>query len=507
MAKNSISGIICQVMTALVAAILLPINLHYLGKEAYSISVLATSFLVVLSIISAGLGPTLVRFFSKCFAENDEQYFCRLLSTSFYLLSFLGLIGFSVLVIGIPFFISYYEVPESLTQVTSYFFFMLACSFVLTFPAIAYTAILSSLNRYDRINIITIISYLIKLLLVLFFYSLFSPSLFFLGLAVFLGSVIQFSSLCFFCHKYLGQMMIPKFNRFDYRIIYTLYSFSLLMLLIIFSSSLVYKMSIILSGKYIDLFAAGIMAPIIMIVLNVEGLLTRSVNTLTPRASRELVENQGKNLAWLSIQSHKILVTFSTLFYLILWFAGKQFITLWLGTKMMEDIFLPLMILFPALFFTQRANLYLLLGTYPIGRYACYFCLSNILAIAIIAFGMIYAAFSIVMVAFVLSISLIIRDYVISNWYFSKIFHYSVWSFNVNVYFIPLFCLIAIFAIDGFLVCYLWGTYSKVFCVVLLRLFLFGTAYFLVIYKYHLPEAVKNLVRQKMKVILRLKSV
>lgn len=112
--KTAWSGLIVRIVTIGVSLLMVPLSVHYLGKEQYGLWVAVSSLVAMLGFMDGGAGNSIINLVAYSSGAKDDSL-NKIISTGFFCLMALALIG-SLLFLGIFPFISWGSllgVPES----------------------------------------------------------------------------------------------------------------------------------------------------------------------------------------------------------------------------------------------------------------------------------------------------------------------------------------------------------------------------------------------------------
>ena len=82
---GSVSGLLGRGLGLVVNIIVLPLTLHYLGKQEYGIWVTISTSVVMLSVLDLGIANSLTNFIAEAFAEDDPRKAQRYFATAFWI--------------------------------------------------------------------------------------------------------------------------------------------------------------------------------------------------------------------------------------------------------------------------------------------------------------------------------------------------------------------------------------------------------------------------------------
>jgi len=148
--------------------IIVPLAIRVLGRDAYGIWVLLTSFSAAsgfLSILDLGIQSSIVKFVAGYHATRDMERVNQVFSVGFYLFVGLGFFGASVLILFAQFFLTQvFSIPNALVSLTRFLFYILAVQVLVEFPSLVFSAVVDGVQRYDLqrfVQIGYIITYLV----------------------------------------------------------------------------------------------------------------------------------------------------------------------------------------------------------------------------------------------------------------------------------------------------------------------------------------------------------
>lgn len=365
--KNVGSGWLAVAANALIGVFLLPINLHYLGKEVYAITVLAASIIAVLSYLNFGLGPTLLRFFSIAIAENDCQKIKRLSSTTQFLTGALGLIGAIIFMACFPWFCETYKIGPELRFPTFFLFCALAVEFWETFYLMTFSAILQGYQRFDLLNLLRCLAVVLRVVLLIVFYQFFWRSLISFAIVSLIVVTIRIVFIIHGAHKYSKKACRFSWKEVDFSVkkdglLAKLLSFSSLA----FLNNICYGMSIqlpaLIIGKELGKSAVADFSVALTIANFLSHILIAISAPLAPLASLDAQQGRKRLGSWAtSISLVGSCIGYAAI--LILCVLGRDWITVWLGESFAWTISIVVVIAWGiVLGSVQNANYNLAIG-------------------------------------------------------------------------------------------------------------------------------------------------
>ena len=438
--KNVGSGWLAQTSAAIVGFIMLPYNLSHLGHEVYGISVLAVSAIAMLDFLSLGMGPALLRFFSQAIAKNDKVEITSLSSTSQLILGGLGLLGCLIILAGIPWFLQFYEIAPAHHHETVILLICLAVIFFQRFHTMVFANIVMASQRFDLVNFNSIVTSWLRLALLIFFYTMFNSSLAELGLATVLANTFNYLLTIAFSLQQQGKSVLFSPRQVTLSCLPTLFSFSALTLVntIFFAASI--QLPVMIIGKTLGKEMAAFFAPAVLVATYFSSIMGQIAGPLTPLASRDLVQNQGKNIGrWATLLGQVIAaVGYGCIFLSILFMP--DILRLWLGagfTWMSATV----TILLTGIVYAQIQviNYNLALGASTIAPVAYSSVVMAILTSLGTLLGTMYWYWGLLQIAVCITTVRILRNTFFLAGMYSRLFHYSFVDYFFKVYIKPAF--------------------------------------------------------------------
>jgi O-antigen/teichoic acid export membrane protein len=145
-----------------------PFILHHLGDEAYGLWVLIFSFTGYYGIFDFGIRSSLVRYVSKFEATGDKDQLARLVNTTLFTYSCLGLFLLLVTILGTSYVDRLFAIAPPFLRDARVLFLMVGTSLALGFPLGISGGILEGLQRFYLMNWTNIVSTLMRALLIIF---------------------------------------------------------------------------------------------------------------------------------------------------------------------------------------------------------------------------------------------------------------------------------------------------------------------------------------------------
>lgn len=189
---NMFASILQVVISTLITLLLTPHITETLGIEAYGFVQLSNTFITYLDIISVALNSFAARYISleyyKGNIEKAEIYFNSTILANL-ILSLLLIVPIGIGIINLDSFI---KIPSSLTMDVKILFMLTFMNYLLIINRTAFNVVTFIKNRLDLSYLANSICLLLKVGLLIFFFSLFFPKVYYVGAATVISSLVLF---------------------------------------------------------------------------------------------------------------------------------------------------------------------------------------------------------------------------------------------------------------------------------------------------------------------------
>lgn len=205
---NLISNFFSALSGVGISFFLTPYIVEHLGKEAYGFFPLSNNFIMYAGIITTALNSMSSRYITISLEKKDMKavntYFNSVLFGN--ILISLGFIFISAL---FCFFIAHIlDIPINLFNDVRLLFIFIFISLVINVSSAVFQVTAFALNRFDKLAFISIISNVLKLGALITLFSLFTPRIYFLGVAAVLTALYMFVANYRLTKKLLPEIQI-----------------------------------------------------------------------------------------------------------------------------------------------------------------------------------------------------------------------------------------------------------------------------------------------------------
>ncbi len=145
-----------------------PFILHHLGDEAFGLWVLIFSLTGYYGIFDFGIRSSLIRYVSKFQATGDRDELARLINTSLFTYTIVGLILMVPTALGGIYVDRLFHIPHAFYRDARILFWMVGYSLALGFPLGISGGILEGLQRFYLLNWTNIVATLLRAILIVY---------------------------------------------------------------------------------------------------------------------------------------------------------------------------------------------------------------------------------------------------------------------------------------------------------------------------------------------------
>ncbi|MFY9744555.1 MAG: oligosaccharide flippase family protein [Candidatus Sulfotelmatobacter sp.] len=192
--KNVGSSWVALAVNILVGIFLSPFILHHLGDAAFGIWVLIFSLTGYYGIFDFGIRSSIIRFVSKYTATNDFREVSGLINTALFTYSCVGFLCLIITLVGSFYVDRVFHVSPGLQSTARWLLLMVGTSVGIGFPLGMFGGVLEGMQKFYVLNWTTIVSSLLRVLLIVFYldrgYGLLTVALITVGLP-FLASMVR----------------------------------------------------------------------------------------------------------------------------------------------------------------------------------------------------------------------------------------------------------------------------------------------------------------------------
>jgi O-antigen/teichoic acid export membrane protein len=157
-ARNVSTRYLAIAIDALIGLMLLPFNVHHLGKSAYGLWMLTASMTTYFSVLDLGFGGSIVKFVAHYRAKRDVRGMNEIASTLFGIFTVVGCVAYAVFLV-LAFNVRHVvQITPDQESVARSLMLVIGVYVSLGFPFSIFGGIINGFQRYDLNNVVGIAS-------------------------------------------------------------------------------------------------------------------------------------------------------------------------------------------------------------------------------------------------------------------------------------------------------------------------------------------------------------
>ena len=358
--KNVTSSWAGLAVTIVVGFFLSPFILHHLGDNAFGLWVLIFSLTGYYGVFDFGIRSSLVRYVAKFNATGETDQLARLINTSFFSYSAIGLLLMLPTVAGSFYVDRLFHIPAELRGDARILFFMVGTALALGFPLGVSGGILEGLQNFQVLNWANIISTLLR---ALFIVLALRHGLGLLTVALITVALPLFSSaVCLVVAQRL--LHIPYGLRYvDRKTFKRVADYGSVTFLIIVAGRLRFKTDAVIIGSFLSASAITYFSIGGRLVDYATEVVASLAQIFTPMSSHFHATGDHERLRKIFLAGNRACALTMFPICTILIVMGKSVIEAWVGPRYVASYIILLILLIPStLYFAQATSNRILFG-------------------------------------------------------------------------------------------------------------------------------------------------
>lgn len=337
LAINLAANIISYSTTVLVAFFLTPYLVRTLGKDAYGFYPLANNFVSGISIITLALNSMASRFITieiiKGNKEKANTYFASVFFSN-VAVSIILLIPMTLVVIFLD---SLLNIPLELVSSIKILFALVFLSMLISIISSVFGVATFASNRIDLRSYVEIIQALSRVILYLILFSLFTPSMIYVGIVALVVSLIYLGY-----HLSFTKRLLPNFSiatqHFDWSSIKEIVSSGIWNSVNQLGVFLMFSVSLLLANLVYGAGVAGEYS-IAQVVPNfINGIISMLTAVFLPLVIQKYALGDNQGLINEIKNSQKIMGLITNIPIVVFIAVGNQFFSLWVPGENAERL-------------------------------------------------------------------------------------------------------------------------------------------------------------------------
>jgi O-antigen/teichoic acid export membrane protein len=358
--KNVVSNWAGLAVNIAVGFFLSPFILHHLGDEAFGLWVLIFSLTGYYGIFDFGIRSSLVRYVSKFQATGDKDQLARLVNTSLFTYTCIGLVLVVTTALGGFYVDRLFHIPAGFLKDARILFLMVGYSVALGFPLGISGGILEGLERFYLINWTNIAATLVRAVLIVYVlqhgFGLLSVALITVSLPLIASAVRALIAHRLLAIPYGWKYVVQESFR-------EVANYSSVTFVIIVAFQLRFKTDAVIIGTFLSAAAITHFSIGARLVDYAGNVVTSLANIFTPMSSHFHAIGDYAQLRKMFVFGNRAcaLVMFPMVVVLVV--MGKSVIEAWVGPRYISSYIVLLIVLIPsALWESQSTSTRILFG-------------------------------------------------------------------------------------------------------------------------------------------------
>ena len=157
-ARNVGTRYLAIVVELLIGLVMLPFNLQHLGQEAYGLWVLSAGVTIHFSVLDMGYGSAVVKFIAQYRARRDARALNEIASTMFYVYAAIGVAAYLVIIAIALNFQHFFRITPEQAEIGKWILLIIGLNIACNFPFSIFGGVIDGFQRYDRNNIVAIVT-------------------------------------------------------------------------------------------------------------------------------------------------------------------------------------------------------------------------------------------------------------------------------------------------------------------------------------------------------------
>ncbi len=336
-------------ISVVVAFIVSPILVNQLGNETYGIWVLIVSLTSYFTILDFGVNGAIVRFVSKYKALKDYQSANKIFSTSFAFFSILAVVVVIFCAIFAVYFKNIFEITQFDQRYLYFVFLIVGIDLALNLIFSVFLGSLKAVGRFVEVNIIAISLNIIKNIIIVILLMK-GHSLLAIAMLQLIVNSTKFTLQYFTIQKFASflHFSIEDINKESFK---QLYNYSVYGFIISVAMKIIFYTDSIVIGAVLDVSQVTFYSIPTMLMQYLEHFIWAIIAVLLPIISAQDALGKNDNNARMYRVGTKYAMLLCAPVFLVLYFAGSNFIGMWMGEQYKEPSGQVLQVLLIGYFF------------------------------------------------------------------------------------------------------------------------------------------------------------
>lgn len=330
-ARGTISNYVGSFVTIAIGFLITPFILSHLGPSRFGLWALANSFVAYGSLLDFGVSAAIVKYVAQHRANREIDEESRLLASALLLAGCLGTITLGLALVASRVFPHVFDVSGDLRETAPRLVLLMGLSVGITIPCAALAAILQGLQRFEAVNALNIVGFVVYSALIVLVLLLGGGllSMVLVNIAVTLAMIAPTLAVI----RRVAPDLRFAWGAIDRPTLRTIVSFSSSAFVIDVAGRLETKTDELVIGASLPISSVTPFALARRLSEVTQLLATRFLRVILPLASEIHAANDTAGLRALYLTSSRLTLALSLPTGVITILLAKPFLSLWVGDE------------------------------------------------------------------------------------------------------------------------------------------------------------------------------
>ena len=329
---NVISNILAYSISLLIGFWFTPYLIRTLGVAAYGLIPLASSITLYFSLITLSINGSVGRFLTIDLQNNNYDEANITFNTAFVGLIVIAIVSLPFLlamVIAVPYV---FQIPIGSENSSKILFLLVFLSFFVTEVDACFAVSSWAKSRFDLRNIVIVISNIVRIVIVVFFFTFSKPSISYVGVGLFIAAIIGLVG-DLFLWRFLTPELYVAPKQFDRARIRTLFGMGGWIIVNQIGSLLFLNIDLIVANLVLGAKIAGEYGSILIFSSLMRGLAVMVTGVFVPLVVTKYALNDLVGMTRISVQAVRLMGLAVALPIGLFCGLSEPFLQLWLGNN------------------------------------------------------------------------------------------------------------------------------------------------------------------------------
>lgn len=329
--------------TAVIGFFLSPFLVHRLGDTGYGFWTLVVSLTGYFGVLDVGVRSAVGRFVSRYLALKDEMSINRIINTALVALTGGGIIALLVSIVLATFLPKIFQINPEHLFTGRILIVLVGASIITSLILSVFNSVLTSLERYEITNGITIIVTLLRAFLIVVFLNL-GFGLLSLGIITFVTNLIENLIRMRLAFSLLPFLRL-NLSFIDRKTLKEIFSYGIYSFISAIAVKIVFYTDTVVIGMFMAVSAITYYAIAGNLIEYARNFIGSTIGVFYPVSAKLDAKQDLTGLQELLIKGTKFTLMLALPLGLTFIFFGKQFISLWMGAEYVSLSWIILVIL------------------------------------------------------------------------------------------------------------------------------------------------------------------